>query len=226
MQVHPARSLAKSKSLRQRLEDSMLGRPDQPRQQVKADLASAGKLDSFSRQEILGAIDFASQRWQANPAGPERQAALANLAADKKRFEGSSAQAIGGLAQELASGAFGRDDQLKWMVRGGLAVGLAGFMGAMAGYGAAPLVIGLAGVATSAASELARQSQPQMESLGRLPVYAGLVVEQREMAARKQEQAEEVERLVNSLAHPSAANLEMSDEGVWIGNTYIPSLDS
>ncbi|MGE0490190.1 MAG: hypothetical protein AB7S38_13365 [Vulcanimicrobiota bacterium] len=225
MQVRAARSLAKSKSLRQRLEDSMLGRPDQPRQQVKADLASANRLDSYSRQDILGAIDFASQRWQANATGPDRDCALANLAVDKNRFENSGAQSIGGLAQELAVGALRRDDQLKWMVRGGLAVGLGGFMGAMAGYGALPLVVGLAGVAASAASELARQSQPQMESLGRLPVYAGLVVEQRELAARKQEQAEEVERLVKSLAQPSVANLELSDEGVWIGNTYIPSLD-
>lgn len=226
MQVRAARSLAKSKSLRQRLEDSMLGRPDQPRQQVKADLASAHRLDSYSRQDILGAIEFARERWQANPAGPERDTALTNLAVDKQRFQDSSAPAIGGLAQELAAGALRRDDQLKWLVRGGLAVGLGGFMGAMAGYGPLPLVVGLAGVATSAASELARQSQPQMESLGRLPVYAGLVVEQRDLAARKQEQADEVERLVKSLAQPAAANLELSDEGVWIGNTYIPSLES
>ncbi len=207
------RQLAKPVSFRERLERALIDPPDQPRRRVQADVARAA-LSDYSRVEILGAFETAA-------ASTDDALALTNIAKDKELFSATGGQQLSSMSVEVAEQAFDRDDRLKLFGRVGLAAALGGSLLAASGLHPTAGVIGLAacglGVVTAASTALMRQSHPHTESLGRLPIYSQLIEKSRADAVLETE----VRELAGSLALSDPVGLEMTEDGLLVGDFFL-----
>lgn len=177
-------------------------RLDHPRVDLKG-------LKNTPATEILDAVELTAHDWEERPDSPERGQALKNIQGDLERMRGLGGDTMQDLASGLVASHKLRNQRLKNFSRLGLGLALGGFFSAMAGF-APGLAVGAAGVVLSAGSALARQDSPSLDTLGRLPSYAGVAG-----------QVQEANALVDALSRTDE-RVQVEDQGVWVGDNYLP----
>ncbi|MGE0490197.1 MAG: hypothetical protein AB7S38_13400 [Vulcanimicrobiota bacterium] len=192
-----------------------------PNGQAFARLTDGLKNGTVPGGDLMNAIDSFERVWGAEPAGPERELALQRLAQDRASLTRSGASSLPDYAAWLESQEAARRERLEWTqvgAAGTAAIGAFAFVGQMLlGYRLGALGTGLCAASffTGAIGlnvlDSLKKRGPSLDQAARFHLYA--------QAAGQRQQVQDLAASLNV----SSQQLEIEDEGIRIGQVWVPT---